>query len=72
MPFGYRGALLRDNNSMVKALCPVGMRVAEEEPPRPVGCVGRRAAGTGHCSRGLSHLPQCPLSARALVNLEDS
>lgn len=57
-------------SSVVRALCPIGMRVAEEEPAQDVWDVW---AGGEHTQaivlHGLSHLPQCPLSARALVNL---
>lgn len=55
---------------MVRALCPVGKRVAEEEPPQDLWDVwagGEQAQAT--VLRGFSHLPQCPLSTRALVNL---
>lgn len=35
VPFGDRGALMR-GSSKVRALCPVGMRVTEEEPAQDV------------------------------------
>lgn len=60
---------MRDN-SRVRALCPVGRRVAEEEPAQDLWAVwagGEQAQAA--VLFGLSHLPQCPLSARALVNL---
>lgn len=58
------------NNSMVRALCLLGMRILEEEPPQDqwdVWAGGEQAQAT--VVPGLSHLPQCRLSARALVNL---
>lgn len=60
---------MRDN-SMVRALCPIRRRVAEEEPTQDLWDVwegGEQAQAP--VLRGLSHLPRCPLSARALVNL---
>lgn len=69
MTFGDRGALVRDN-SMVRALCPFGMRVAEEDLPQDLWDVwagGEQAQAT--VLSALSHLPLCPLPARALVNL---
>lgn len=72
MPFGDRGALVKDNSMVrvVRALCSIRMSLAEEEPPQDlVGCVGRRGAGTGHCSAWLVPSAPVPTVSQALVNL---
>lgn len=58
MPFGDRGALMR-GNSKVWALCPVGMRVTEEEPAQDVWDVWAGWGGSRH--RPLFCVPSSPV-----------